>query len=88
MNPARADVGGRPLTCTSWGLSFFTSKREARTRYTKLLKKRGQLRLSIGDAIATVEVTKRDGVVTTGKNHRNLFEYANTALEWTATEPL
>ncbi len=74
--------------CSKFGLSMFTTAAAAKARHRRLTDGRPDLRIKLGQHLGTVGITEDDGLLTPTGNHRNLYEYENCNLNWTATEPL
>ena len=75
INPKRV-LPTAELRCSSYALSFFTSKENAKKRYAELSKSIKNIKLTIGDSVALLAISPADGVATAVSNsgHFDLFE--------------
>lgn len=65
--------------CTSWALSFFETKNQAKNRMKTLLRKNSNLHKKLGTHIANGQLQKGDGISENcdPSGHFNHFEYSS-----------
>jgi hypothetical protein len=69
-------------SCTSWGLSMFTTSNALQKKFGRLIGKYPHIANDVGDHIAEGALLGTHGVITkpNKENHFNLFEYADVNI--------
>lgn len=81
LNGGRQKVGGRPVSCSAFALSYFETYEQAQSHRCKLVAQHGE-KLKLGDHIAQSLIDPADGLCTRPdkRGHFDLYEEKNTAL--------
>ena len=80
INPRRILQGSKPhAKCIAFALSFYASKEQAITAFKTMLARHQNFRNTVGDQLATGQLSRSDGVALGVSNdgHFSFFEFAS-----------